>query len=294
MKKQLFLTVAALLGLCGTVMAQSELHTYSVYDVNHKDGVSVADAAQVVSRAIETIQEDPQMVTAEELNATVQQFNQLLQQNNALLSSLSSRVSVIEQSIKSVPEGDIEDPFNGHAYVDLGLKDDLGRTIYWATCNVGAKEIYDSGYYYAWGETQPHQNNAYSSSSYTYKDNPSVLPLDHDAAHVNWQGQWRMPTKYDLELLKTKCDCQWTTINGNAGYKVTNRSDESKWIFLPAAGGRIGSNLDRAGSWGNYWSSSLYSETEAYYFLFGSSGIGLSYYGRYCGFTVRPVCVLSE
>lgn len=293
MKKQLFLA-AALLGLCGTLQAQSELHTYSVYDVNHKDGVSVADAAQVVSRAIETIQEDPQVVTAEELNATVQQFNQLLQQNNALLSSLSSRVSIIEQSIKSLSEGDIEDPFNGHAYVDLGMKDDLGRTIYWATCNVGANEIYDSGYYYAWGETQPHQNNAYSESSYTYKDSPTVLPLDHDAAHVNWQGQWRMPTKYELELLKTKCNWQWTTINGNAGYKVTNRSDESKWIFLPAAGCRSSSNLNDAGSYGDYWSSSLDSEALAYGLFFGSISIFCYDFGRYYGFTVRPVCVLSE
>ncbi len=294
MKKQLFLTVAALLGLCGTVMAQSELHTYSVYDVNHKDGVSVADAAQVVSRAIETIQEDPQVVTAEELNATVQQFNQLLQQNNALLNSLSSRVSIIEQSIKSAPEGDIEDPFNGHAYVDLGLKDDYGRTIYWATCNLGANEPHDYGYYYAWGETEPQKNNAYIEASYSYNEDPVVLSLDHDAAHVNWQGQWRMPTKYECDKLINECIWTDTTINGIEGYKVSNRSDESKWIFLPIAGYRFNSELYYV-QYCDYRTSSRESQKNAY-------SLHILQYGqnhtmgkiRFNGQPIRPVCVLSE
>lgn len=58
------------------------------------------------------------------------------------------------------------DPFNGHAYVDLGLKDAQGHTIYWATCNVGATTPEDYGDYFAWGETEPYYQVGHS------QDNP--------------------------------------------------------------------------------------------------------------------------
>lgn len=42
-----------------------------------------------------------------------------------------------------------DDPYNGHAYVDLGLP----SGVKWATCNIGATAPEDDGDYYAWGET---------------------------------------------------------------------------------------------------------------------------------------------
>ena len=41
---------------------------------------------------------------------------------------------------------------NGHEYVDLGL------SVKWATCNVGASSPSDYGDYYAWGETNTKAN----------------------------------------------------------------------------------------------------------------------------------------
>jgi hypothetical protein len=38
---------------------------------------------------------------------------------------------------------------NGHIYVDLGL------SVKWATCNVGATKPEEPGDYFAWGETKP-------------------------------------------------------------------------------------------------------------------------------------------
>ena len=51
--------------------------------------------------------------------------------------------------------------FNGHDAVDLGLKDNQGRTIYWATCNIGADRPEDYGLYFAWGETKGYAQNEY-------------------------------------------------------------------------------------------------------------------------------------
>ena len=50
---------------------------------------------------------------------------------------LSSYAQVSEEKGKGV--------INGHEYVDLGL------SVKWATCNVGADSPSDYGYYYAWG-----------------------------------------------------------------------------------------------------------------------------------------------
>ena len=49
---------------------------------------------------------------------------------------------------------------NGHEYVNLGL------SVKWATCNVGASRPEQCGTYYAWGETAPKYD--YSCDNYFY------------------------------------------------------------------------------------------------------------------------------
>ena len=98
-------------------------------------------------------------------------------------------------------------PYNGHAYVDLGLPSGTK----WAKMNVGANSETDRGLYFAWGETQGYANastKAFSWSDYKWtKDEGSTmfkynttdkkthLELTDDAAHVNWGGDWHMPNR---------------------------------------------------------------------------------------------------
>ena len=192
---------------------------------------------------------------------------------------------------------------NSHEYVDLGL------SVKWATCNVGASKPEDYGDYFAWGETTTKStytwstykycNGSYTtltkynnSSSYGSVDNKTQLELSDDAAAVNWGGAWRMPTKAEQDELREKCTWTWTTQNGVNGYKVTSKKSgyTNKSIFLPAAGRRYDSLLDDAGSDGNYWSSSLCTDSPyAYYLYFSSSNV--CWYGsvRFYGRSVRPV-----
>ncbi len=174
---------------------------------------------------------------------------------------------------------------NGHDWVDLGLPSGLR----WATCNVGASTPTAYGNYYAWGETST--KTTYSSSTYTYSDNPTTLPSNRDAATANWGSAWRMPTKEEFEDLKTNCTVTWTTQNGVNGRLFTGPNGNS--IFLPAAGYRLGSDLSSAGSDGYYWSSSLGSSDtyHAWYLIFDSGTCYMgSYGGRYGGLSVRAVC----
>ena len=191
---------------------------------------------------------------------------------------------------------------NGHEYVDLGL------SVKWATCNVGATKPEEYGDYFAWGETQPKSTYDWStykycngsettlskynnSSSYGTVDNKTTLDLSDDAARANWGGSWRMPTRAEQDELRNNCTWTWTTQNGVNGYKVTSKSN-GKSIFLPAAGDRVGSSLDAAGAYACYWSSSLYSDTPnyAYYLRFYSNIVDRRGYYRSYGRSVRPVC----
>ena len=186
---------------------------------------------------------------------------------------------------------------------------DLGLSVKWASCNLGAGKPEEYGDYYAWGATSPKKD--YSLSTYKWckgsggtltkycpsgysgywagsgrPDNKTVLDPQDDAAHVNLGGSWRMPTDDEWTELRNKCDWKWT----GRGYKVTGPSGKS--ISLPAAGGRYGTSLFTAGSNGNYWSSSLgtdypYSAWGVYFYSY--EVYRHCDYGRYYGFSVRPV-----
>lgn len=211
------------------------------------------------------------------------------------------------------------DPIPIPEAVDLGLPSGLK----WASFNLGASAPEEYGDYYAWGETEPYYSSlepliwregkesgydwpSYkwcmgeyntltkycSHSQYGYNgftDNKDVLDLEDDAAHVNLGGSWRMPTDAEWDELIHNCTWTWTTQNGVNGRLVTASNGNS--IFLPAAGARLSTYLNLVGSYGNYWSSSLDTDTPLYAWNvhFSSGDVLRSYGDRYHGFLVRPV-----
>ena len=182
------------------------------------------------------------------------------------------------------PEENSGGSVNGHEYVDLGL------SVKWATCNVGASSPEGYGNYYAWGETTT-KSSYTSDNSKTYGKSMSNISgnANYDAARANWGGNWRMPTYAEMRELIDRCTWTWTTQNGVKGYKVKGPNGNS--IFLPAAGCRDGSSLNDAGSHGYYWSSTPHGSlsNRAYGLIFGSDSHYMSYYYRSLGQSVRPI-----
>ena len=192
--------------------------------------------------------------------------------------------------------------------VDLGLPSGLK----WANMNVGASSPEDYGDYFAWGEVTPQSDNAYSWESYKwcngddqkltkyctvsfygnddFVDNKTVLDAEDDAAHVNWGGDWRMPTYAECQELFENTTIKWTTQNGVNGRKFTSKTNGNS-IFLPAAGLRWSGELSFTGSDGYYWSSTLdeSSPRYAWYLYFRSEYVSPFFCYRYRGQSVRPV-----
>ena len=196
-----------------------------------------------------------------------------------------------------------------HEYVDLGL------SVKWATCNVGASTPEDYGWYFMWGSTTnggdsnciwatcPGNggNSSSDASAFdTWKSSNltnNVLNSDVDAASVNWGGGWRMPTTGEWQELYDNTTREWTgnyNSTGVAGRIFTSKTDSSKSIFLPAAGYRDGTSVDFVGDICFYWSS-LFKSSEpsfAYNLYLTSSYFSPQYIShRCCGCTVRPVFV---
>ena len=172
---------------------------------------------------------------------------------------------------------------NGHEYVDLGL------SVKWATCNVGANSSEDYGDYFAWGETETKKSYDEENCETFWEDISDIKGTDRDVAHVRWGSPWRMPTKAEFDELLKNCDWEWTTLDGMNGYKVTGRNGNS--IFLSAAGWRDGTSLYYAGVYGLYWSSTPYGYDSrfAYGLDFGSGYLDWDRGYRNLGISVRPV-----
>lgn len=168
----------------------------------------------------------------------------------------NSKVTYSISQVKEVSFVESEE----HEYVDLGLPSGTK----WATCNVGASSPEEYGDYFAWGETKPkstYNDDTYFDSDYNkYNNNGDLTELlpEDDAATANWGSGWQMPS---FDQIKELCNSsytttEWTTLNDVYGSKITSKSNGNS-IFLPAAGYRWDDELYGAGSYGDYWSSSL-------------------------------------
>ena len=181
-----------------------------------------------------------------------------------------------------------------HEYIDLGLPSGLK----WATCNIGANSPEEIGDYFAWGEIKPKENYCLENSLTHEKNiatsknrlwNISGKPK-YDAATANWGGNWRMPTKAEVQELMTKCKWEWTTVNGTQGYKVISKTN-GNYIFLPGCSYFSFSSRSDSGPYGNYMTSTLHEDNINVYKLgFNPQAKPVcNSYSRIFGYSVRPV-----
>ena len=164
----------------------------------------------------------------------------------------------------------------GYEYVDLGLPSGLK----WAKCNVGAESETDYGYYFQWGDivdksnadcswaTYKHCNGSSTTlkkynTSTSYGENPdnkTVLDPEDDAATQIMGGDWRMPTKDEIQELFNNKYTRFVLAgnfhgSGVSGCEIISEINGNS-IFIPAAGYRYDGSTTGVDLYFNIWASS--------------------------------------
>lgn len=124
---------------------------------------------------------------------------------------------------------------------------DLGLSVLWCSCNLGASSPTQFGHYYAWGEIEPSETwhsgivyklekkraeeikQLFGNDTYSYSGNPLF-----DAASKELGTNWRTPSKNELDELFTMCKWELIEMSSVKGYKATGPNGNH--IFFPLAG----------------------------------------------------------
>lgn len=141
-------------------------------------------------------------------------------------------------------------------YIEIG-------GIKWATMNLGASSVTDTGLFFSWADTQGytkeqglngeksflqanykyydaeyyHENYGYTK--YNSEDGLLVLDPSDDAATVIMGSNWKTPSLDDFQILVNSCNI---TVTNNyqdsnvSGVIFTDKTDSSKVLFMPFVG----------------------------------------------------------
>lgn len=197
-------------------------------------------------------------------------------------SSPAENVNPTEPATTPQPTEEPINPYVGTAQGRQWL--DMGTSVKWADCNIGASSPHDHGHLFAWGETET--KDIYDTdNSLTYgKSIGSIAGQPaYDAARAIWGGEWRMPTREECQELIDSCAWHWD----GAGYEVTARNGNV--LYLPAAGWFNITSIQDAGDLGRYWTASPANDQEAYSLWINLHRKWLEPFDRDTGFSIRPV-----
>lgn len=188
--------------------------------------------------------------------------------DNGMTKSTSNEISIVRNTIKPMEAFEVK-TMTKIVAVDLGL------SVKWANCNIGANSPEEYGDYFAWGEIKT--KTFYDSSNSTWWNvKYANLPLNsegniqssYDAATSEWGNSWRLPTKAELDELINNCNWTWNTLNGVIGYTITSKINGNS-IFLPSNDSSVVDGKETG--FGSYWSSTPCND------------ITFDTYGRYAG-----------
>jgi hypothetical protein len=196
-------------------------------------------------------------------------------------------------------------------YVEIG-------GVKWATKNIGANSVTDSGLYFQWGDTSGYTasqvgtdkqfvwadykywtadtgNGSSGFTKYNDTDGLTTLESTDDAVIANWGGNWRMPTSGEMMSLINSTTSAWTADykgSGVAGVVLTDNTDNTKELFFPAKGKCYNGQVRADAEYGYYFTNTVYTSKL-------NSAVSLTTYSsqttisimntRVNGFTIRGV-----
>ena len=187
---------------------------------------------------------------------------------------------------------------------------DMGLSVKWSCCNIGAESPKDGGGYYAWGEIS--EKDFYGHINYKYSDGTTSDPNDRDSytkynnygdtcrlelsddvAFVLWGETWHMPSIAQCQELIDNTSFEFLTYDGQYGGLFTSIIT-GNMLFFPCAGYKGDYEFYDNNRFGSYWTSEKNIWCYATQLCLRYSwGVELEWQGGldypYHGFSVRPV-----
>lgn len=132
---------------------------------------------------------------------------------------------------------------------------DLGLSVMWGSCNIGAKDIYEEGNLYTWKEIVAKVDNLTAIFA------PIVIPnsMTCDLAERMFGSGWQVPTKEHIIELMQNCEFEPIWLGTKFIMKATGPNGNS--IYLPLAGNRDWNGAKAKG--GFYWTSTKAIEDDS-------------------------------
>lgn len=198
---------------------------------------------------------------------------------------------------------------NGYEFVDLGL------SVKWATCNIGATKPEEAGLYFQYGDTQgwtleqiANGEKVFDWESYKWcngsssvitkynsSDKKYILEPEDDAAHVLIGGGARIPSfneYYELSQLDSEYIENYNG-TGRSAFKFYSKLNKQKYILFQNYGQVEKNSITYSpkGTSTAGWTSSIDSMQYASY-MYIREGEGVSSgesIDRIFGLTIRPI-----
>ena len=142
------------------------------------------------------------------------------------------QMAIVSSSITSWDNNDLGEVDADESFEMTAV--DLGLSVKWGSCSLGASQLYGMGDFYAWGEVTPKNN--YSKETYNYWDatasnyvniGTEISGTQYDPATALLGEGWRLPTKEECEELISNCD-SWANNTDNKPYHFVMKSKKNE------------------------------------------------------------------
>lgn len=171
---------------------------------------------------------------------------------------------------------------------------DLGLSVKWGSCNLGASSNSGRGDYFAWGETTP--KSYFTKENYKYWDvetssyiniGNEISGTEYDPATVMLGEGWRMPTKEECEELMNGCTRHATSTSGTTYFFVFTSKTNGNTISF--GGYSTASPSYGFGDYGAYFLSSTLTYNSVNLIEVTADYHKATTWDRHWGYQIRPV-----
>lgn len=252
-------------------------------DVSNKDYEEKIEEIQLLNEDLTSIKKEKQ---------TLEQKIVALKEENA---KLVRDIAKLEIKLKGSLSNSEQEPYstnsNKENATDVVPTDliDMGTSVLWRSCNLGAEKAFEVGDYFSWGALSSAEYFGNDVWGYKQVIKKNISGLNECDAALSILGEgYRIPTVKEWEELIKVCDYKprTITIKGRKYIKLVSLKTNNQ-LFLPVLG-HLESDVCN-NEYAQYWTSEQYTGKSSYICQIHETSWNLAYAPKWNGLPIRPV-----